>query len=74
MSREEGQNGLNRRGFLRGLATAGGAAAASGLVVESANANSVVVPSAPAAGDSGQESKGYRITPHVLEYYEKARF
>ena len=71
MSKDKSRQGLNRRGFLKGLATAGGTAAASGLISQSANA---AVPSAPAEGIDAPDSKGYRVTPHVLEYYGKARF
>ena len=71
MSKDESRNGLNRRVFLKGLVTASGAVTASGLITESANAE---VPSEPAPGDDSRKSQGYRITPHILEYYEKARF
>lgn len=71
MSIEKSGTSMNRRGFLRGVATAGGAVAASGLIGESANA---VVPTSSPQDDAGESSKGYRITPHILEYYEKARF
>ena len=71
MSKDKSRRGLNRRGFLKGLATAGGTAAASGLVSHPANA---AVTAEPSEGTDSQQKKGYRITPHILEYYEKARF
>ena len=71
MSRDESRTEPNRRRFLRGLATAGGAAATSGLIVRSAEA---AVPTRPTNTDEPAESQGYRLTPHILEYYEKARF
>lgn len=58
----------DRRGFLQGVAVAGGAAAA-GVAVAS---NAVQEPV-----DSGQLSsngKGYEVTDHVKKYYERARF
>ncbi len=62
---------MNRRGFLKGAAMVGGAAAVSTLSQGvTADAQSVDKP-APASGDKPQ---GYRMTPHIREYYEKARF
>lgn len=71
MSVEKSSKSMNRRGFMKGLATAGGAAAASGLVSETANA---MVAKATAESGAEPKSEGYRLTPHILEYYEKARF
>ena len=71
MSKHKSRQGLHRRGFLKGLATAGGTVAASGLINQSANA---AAPTESGEGAEPPESKGYRATPHVLEYYEKARF
>jgi len=71
MSNNESSNAVNRRGFLRGMATAGGAAAASGLITQSANAIDAMESSPE---EDRKTNQGYRITPHILEYYEKARF
>ncbi len=71
MSKNENTNAVNRRGFLRSVATAGGAVAASGLITRSANA---IDSTESSQEDDRQINQGYRITPHILEYYEKARF
>ena len=61
----------DRRGFLKGVAVAGGAAAASAMVTETANAG---MASQRAASKEKEQPKGYHLTPHILDYYEKARF
>ncbi len=61
---------ISRRGFLKGAALAGSAAAMSSLG-QSVTANRQVEGTAE---ESGEQSRGYRETPHILEYYEKARF
>ena len=53
MSVNEKVAALGRRGFLRSVAAAGGAAAAK---------------------ETAKDGAGYRVTAHVLDYYEKARF
>jgi nitrous oxide reductase len=67
MSRETGNSTTSRRGFLRSLAVMGGTAA----VVASASAD-LAEPTARAAPDKGKPA-GYRVTPHVAKYYDKAR-
>ncbi len=62
---------MNRRGFLKGAAIVGGAAAVSTLS-QGVTADTQIVDKPARAADD--ESKGYRMTPHILEYYEKARF
>ena len=62
---------VTRRGFLKGVAVAGGAAAASAVVTETANAG---ISTGPAASKEKEQPKGYHVTPHILDYYEKARF
>jgi len=62
---------VNRRSFLKGVAAAGGAVAASTVMTETANA---AVPGEPAVDDANEKAQGYHVTPHILEYYEKARF
>lgn len=66
MSRETGKQVNSRRSFLRGLAVMGGVTA----VAASTGAEGVVATAkaAPAA-----KPKGYRVTPHVAKYYDKAR-
>ena len=62
---------ISRRGFLKGAAVLGGAATMStlspGVVADTQVAEK------PASRSDG-ESQGYHVTPHILEYYEKARF
>ncbi|HSF79019.1 MAG TPA: twin-arginine translocation signal domain-containing protein [Steroidobacteraceae bacterium] len=67
MSRDTGNTTTSRRKFLRSLAVMGGAAA----VVASADGN-VAEPAAGAAPATGKPA-GYRMTPHVAKYYDKAR-
>jgi hypothetical protein len=58
----------DRRKFLRDLATASGLAAVAG------SAGAVVA--APAVESKPQQATrpaGYRVTPHVSKYYDKAR-
>lgn len=68
MIRDLRETKTNRRKFLRDVATAGGFAAAA--------ASASVVVAAPATATKPQESRpaGYRVTPHVAKYYDKARF
>ena len=67
------QHSQNRRDFLvRGAFTVG--AAASLAIVARADGNPVEpAPIANAPADT-QSKNGYRLTPHIKEYYEKARF
>ncbi|HKK13989.1 MAG TPA: twin-arginine translocation signal domain-containing protein [Gammaproteobacteria bacterium] len=60
----------SRRIFLKDLAAAGGAAT---VLVMARGALAAEAPEEPAggAGKSG-ESRGYRVTPHIRKYYEKA--
>ena len=71
MSAKETNATISRRGFLKGVAAASGTAAASVVISESANATTTTQASEVASEDS---SKGYHLSPHILEYYEKARF
>jgi hypothetical protein len=57
----------NRRKFLRDLAAAGGLAAVAGSTV-AAEATPSGANAAPA-----KKPAGYRVTPHVSKYYDKAR-
>lgn len=71
MSVNKKGSAVSRRGFLKGVAVAGGAAAASAVVTEAANAG---IATSPVDEKAQQDAKGYHVTPHILEYYEKARF
>lgn len=67
--KREGE-GTSRRGFLKSVAAAGSAAAVSAVVTQTAGA---AAPTASVAKrDEG--TTGYHVTPHILDYYEKARF
>jgi nitrous oxide reductase len=67
MSRETGKQVNSRRSFLRGLAVMGGVTA----VATSAGAD--VTAAAADAPPEKAASKGYRMTPHIAKYYDKAR-
>ncbi|NIR60358.1 MAG: twin-arginine translocation signal domain-containing protein [Gammaproteobacteria bacterium] len=60
-----------RRDFLRTVGFAGGALGAAGvargLVTEAQDR-----PAAAAQPEPARQTKGYRLTPHIKEYYEKA--
>jgi hypothetical protein len=66
MSRDASDPRKTRRSFLRDLAAVGGAAAVAG----SAGAQTTTVPVVDAKPDRPQ---GYRLTPHIRKYYDKAR-
>ena len=57
-----------RRGFLKDLAVAGGAATAAGV------AGSAVAGDITDAQTEKAETRGYKETAHVREYYRLARF
>ncbi len=67
MSRKLRDMDEGRRSFLRNVAAVGGVAAAAGAA--SAGASTPV----PAEGVVEARPKGYRVTPHVSKYYDKAR-
>ena len=56
---------LGRRGLLLGAGVAGAAAVAAGGVHRALVADAV-----PAAAPAATKGTGYRLTPHVLRYYE----
>ena len=66
MSRDASDPRKTRRSFLRDLAAVGGAAAVAGSAVAE------TVP-APVAEAKPARPKGYRMTPHIRKYYDKAR-
>lgn len=61
---------MTRRGFLRNSALIGGAAAAGSLVGQ---ASAGVEQPTRARSGTGRK-QGYHETPHIREYYDKARF
>jgi hypothetical protein len=56
---------LGRRGLLLGAGVAGAAAVAAGGLHRA-----VVAEAGPVAAPAAAEGTGYRLTPHVLRYYE----
>lgn len=70
MSQHKHSHNLSRRGFLKSAAVAGGAAGVATLGGQVQGG----VDESPADGKAAAPSKGYRETPHVREYYAKARF
>jgi nitrous oxide reductase len=67
MSRETGKQDNSRRSFLRGLAVMGGVTAVA------ASTGADVVESTTKPAPSAEKPEGYRVTPHVAKYYDKAR-
>jgi hypothetical protein len=68
MIRDLPETKTNRRKFLRDVATASGLAAVAG--------STGAVVAAPTTATKPQPSRptGYRVTPHISKYYDKARF
>ena len=66
MSRDTSDLKKTRRSFLRDLAAVGGPAAVAG----SAGAETAAT---PVADTEPAQPKGYRVTPHIQKYYDKAR-
>ncbi len=56
----------SRRDMLRGAATTGGMAALAVMAPGSVAAQS----SEAQAPEGGDRQKGYRLTPHIIEYYK----
>jgi hypothetical protein len=67
MMRDLSDRKTDRRRFLRDLATASGLVAVAG----SAGAGVANAPTAPEP--KAGKPAGYRVTPHVAKYYDKAR-
>lgn len=67
MIRDLRELNTNRRKFLRDLAAAGGLAAVAGATVAGE-----AIPKATSAAPA-KKPTGYRVTPHVAKYYDKAR-
>lgn len=70
MSHEIESEKMSRRGFLKSAAVVGGAATATAL---GSQVQAGVEDPAPSAKELSSP-KGYRETPHIREYYKKARF
>ena len=66
MNGEKGKTRAGRRDFLRNLAAMGGVAA---VATSAAGEPGAAAKPASAAASS----RGYRVTPHVAKYYDKAR-
>ena len=69
MSVKERSAEMSRRGFLKGTAMLGGAAAATTL-----SQTVIADVAAEAPVEKQEDDKGYHVTRHILDYYEKARF
>ena len=59
----------NRRGVVIGAGVAGAAAIAGNALLR----GGVEVPSAASEGAVASKAEGYRLTPHVLRYYETTK-
>lgn len=71
MKTRSGPGRKGRREFLaKGMAAVGGAA----VVAMAGGRKRAPVEKSPATASPVAESQGYRLTPHIREYYEKARF
>ncbi|MGD8976447.1 MAG: twin-arginine translocation signal domain-containing protein [Gammaproteobacteria bacterium] len=67
MSRKALSESNNRREFLKGLATVGGATALAAVT------GSAVAAEPAAKPTEKPRTEGYHVTPHVRAYYDKAR-
>jgi len=70
MSQQKQSEKLSRRGFLKRASVAGGAAGVATL----GSQIQAGVDEQPSKEEAATPSKGYRETPHIREYYAKARF
>lgn len=71
MSHHSRSEKLSRRGFLKSAAVAGGAAT---VTAWGPQVQAGVEEQPRAQREKAPSSKGYHETPHIREYYEKARF
>lgn len=67
MSKKALSERSNRREFLKGLATVGGATALAAVTRSAVAAEPSVMPT------EKPRSEGYHVTPHIKAYYDKAR-
>jgi hypothetical protein len=67
MMRHLSDRKTDRRKFLRDLATA------SGLLAVAGSAGTAAADAPVASQPSAGKPAGYRVTPHVAKYYDKAR-
>ncbi|MCW8845791.1 MAG: twin-arginine translocation signal domain-containing protein [Gammaproteobacteria bacterium] len=68
MTRKSQVDSTSRRTFLKELALAGGATA---IVSATGTVNAAPITTAP---EVKSDAKGYHLTPHINQYYDKARF
>lgn len=66
----ESSDPKGRRTFLRGLAGVG----ATTTVFVVAGGRVTEAPAADREAEAPAEPRGYRLTPHIKTYYDKARF
>jgi hypothetical protein len=71
MDRPSENRHKGRRTFLKTIALLGGSAAV--LAARKGVAARASVKSKPSS-EAGVRSQGYRLTPHIRKYYERARF
>ena len=69
MSRRSRSEKEGRRAFLKQLAAVGGATATVAVAGRAAAA-----PDTEEAAPAAPKAQGYRETPHISTYYDKARF
>lgn len=74
MSRNNDPEATQRRGFLRGLGFAAGAAAATAAPADARRADSVPAGQARKESEAEKRAPRYRETPHVQTYYRTNRF
>jgi len=70
MSDQQQSEKLSRRAFLKSAAVAGGVATVTTL---GSQVQASAEDQSPASKEASPD-KGYRETPHIRQYYEKARF
>lgn len=74
MSRTKTPDATQRRGFLRGLGLAAGAAAATATPVDAQRADSVPAGEARKESETEKRAARYRETAHVQTFYRTNRF
>ena len=72
MSKKAKPAARSRREFLKGVAVMGGTATLA--VVTKAQAAEEAPVKAQGASPEAPANKGYHVTPHIADYYDKARF
>ena len=74
MSRTKTPDATQRRGFLRGLGLAAGAAAATAAPADAQRADTVPAAEARKESEAEQRAPRYRETAHVQAFYRTNRF